>query len=229
MSLGLAALVRRQPYLDRFTAALRWAGRLAPFLHVYYRLRGHWALGTPRERALASILLMLHFRGVRFPSDVEVDPSDLTGPAVVVCRHTQLNNLAVRAVAEAGAPVSVLASREVWERRVMGADLPLDVIAAEGRMRLRRVATALQQGRVVFAAIDNNVPDQGYLFRRSIPGGTWYFSDQVPRLAAAVHVPLWTCVVDWRQERVRVTLTQAPGDVSMDHIANALATDAITR
>lgn len=222
----VAKRVALAPYTERVAAAQRLATQLAPMLGAYYWLRGHHPPGSTRERALAGLLLMLHFRGVRFPCAVDLPGDDLpTPPAIVVCRHTQLNQLAVRVVAEAGLPVAVLASRALWEGRVMGGDTALTVVVAEGRLRLRRVATTAESGHVVFAAIDNHLPESGYTLDFSAGGRTLRISDQVPRLARSRGIPLWTCRMQWQGDRVAARFERMPDDAPVAQICSTLVAD----
>lgn len=222
----IAKRVALAPYTERVAAAQRLAMQLAPLLGAYYWLRGRHPPGSTRERALAGLLLMLHFRGVRFPCAVDLPGAGLPAPpAIVVCRHTQLNQLAVRVVAETGTPVAVLASRAVWEGRVMGGDASLTVLPAEGRLRLRRVATAAESGHVVFAAIDNHLPESGYTREFSAGGRTLRISDQVPRLARSRQIPLWTCRMQWQSDGVAARFERMPDDTPVAEICSTLAAD----
>ena len=187
LSVPFAAYARLYAYPSRLRAALKLAALLRPFAWLWWR-RGTGEPGV-RERMLGLVLSMLHYRDVRYPTDVSiVADTVIRGPLLVVVRHSLLNQLLLSYLVSRGCPVSVVMLREAWRGCTFGNALPLDAIRTSP-MLLRKVATRLSSGRIVFVAIDLGEAARGFT-RIETSAGPWFVAEQPVRLALKLGVPV---------------------------------------
>lgn len=209
VSVPFAAYARLFNYPRRLRAALNLAALLRPFAWLKWRRRN---VGEPcvRERMLGVVLSMLHYRNVRYPADVSIVADTATGgPLLVVVRHSLLNQLLVSHLVRRGCRISVVMSRAAWRGCAFGSEQPLDVIRTSP-MLLRKVATCLRAGRIVFVAIDLGEAARG-VTRIETSAGPWFVAEQPVRLALNLGVPVATVFHDVSGPKVTSHIQVIPG------------------
>lgn len=204
--------IRSSPYGNRFRRTMQLA--LAMSMVVWFRERVGLSYWNPAHyaRALGMLCLMLHHRRVTYPIEVSIDSDGpMTGPMLMVVRHSLANQLLVRHLVDQHRAVSVLVAPPAWPATAFGSDSAVDAISGPSRMRLRTLANRLRDGRIVFVAIDSKLRTRGMRVQVDTPSGPWFLTDQPARLAARIGVPVASCVVHASRAGVRAEVRYSPG------------------
>jgi hypothetical protein len=111
----------------------------------------------------------------------------VTGPLLILTRHSRLNQLLMTRLVDDGHRVAVVMAA-ARSGHAFGSDGRYTVIPACS-MQLRTVATTLTSGGIVLIAADAPHPQPGFT-RAETSDGPWFIATQPMRLACSLGVPV---------------------------------------